>query len=138
MSHDHVRVQKLQAIAYWQQSPLNRPVKITALSRSPMFWAEGFVTCYKFVGGRTLDEAERVLGLRHGELSGGAYFHEFQALPTEDQFELRGYTQTPDGQNWDPSSLYPPGLGAPQWRILPNTLVPSRVAAAVQPGGRLP
>jgi hypothetical protein len=138
MAHDHVAVQKRQAIAYWRLNHLNRPVKVTSVSRPPMFWGEGFVTCYKFVGGRTLDEAERILGLRVGELGAGAYFHEFLALPNEDQFELKGYSQCPDGQNWTPASDYPAGLGAPQWRILPNTFVQSRVAAVVEPGGRFP
>ena len=138
MAHDHVAVQKRIARSYWARNALNRPVKVTSLARPPMFWAEGFVTCYKFVGGRTLHEAERILGLRAGELAAGAYFHEFLALPSEDQFELKGYSQCPDGQNWTPASAYPAGLGAPQWRILPNTYVPSRVAAVVRPGGRFP
>ena len=138
MPHDHVAVQKRQAIAYWQLNHLNRPVKVTSVSRPPMFWGEGFVTCYKFVGGRTLAEAERTLGLKAGELDAGAYFHEFLALPREDQFELKGYSQCPDGQNWTPASDYPAGLGAPQWRILRNTFIPSRVAAVVEPGGRFP
>jgi hypothetical protein len=138
MAHDHVTIQKRQAIEYWRRSPLNRPVKITSLTRPPMFWGEGFVTCYKFVAGRTLEEVERMLGLKVGDLTNGAYFLEFAALPTEDQFELKGYTQCPDGQNWSPTSDYPAGLGAPQWRILPNTFIPSRVAAVVQKGGRIP
>ena len=138
MTHDPLRIQKRLALAYWRESHLNRPVKITALARDPQFWAEGFITCYKFVGGRTLAEAEKILGLKSGELAAGAYLHEFLALPTEDQFELKGYTQTPDGRNWTPRSDYPPGLGAPQWRILPNTYIASRVAAAVPRGGRFP
>ena len=138
MTHDHVLVQKRQALAYWRQGPPNRPVKVTSLSRAPMFWAEGFITCYKFIGGRTLSEAEKILGLKHGDLDAGAYMHEFLVLPTEDQFELKGYSQTPDGQNWTAASEYPAGLGASQWRILPNSFIPSRVAAAVKPGGRFP
>jgi hypothetical protein len=138
MTHDHVAVQKRMAMAYWAASPLNRPVKVTSAARPPMFWAEGFVTCYKFVGGRSLDEVERILGLRLGDLAAGAYFHEFQMLPMVDQFELKGYSQCPDGQNWTPASDYPAGLGAPQWRILPNTFVPSSVAAFIEPGQRFP
>lgn len=137
MVHDHVRVQKRQAMAYWQQNELNRPVKITSLSRPPMFWAEGFVTCYKFVAGRTLAEAEHVLGLKPGELASGAYFHEFQWFPAEDEFELKGYTQTPDGQNWTPASDYPPGAGAPQWRILKHACIATQTVV-VEPGARFP
>jgi hypothetical protein len=138
MAHDHISIQKRQAISYWQMDDLNRPVKITSVRRPPTFWGEGFVTCYKFIRGRKLDEVEQILGLRKGELSTGAYLHEFVTLPTEDQFELKGYSQCPDGQNWTSASDYPPGRGAPQWRILPNTFIQSRIAAIIEPGDHFP
>ena len=72
MAHDHEAVMKREAIAYWAADPLNRPVKVTAILRDPMLWTEGFVTCYKFVAGRTLGEAESILGLPIGELAAGA------------------------------------------------------------------
>jgi hypothetical protein len=138
MRDDHVLILKRQVIAYWRESPLNRPVKVTSFSRPPMFWEGGYVTCYKFVGGRSLAEAERILGLKAGELVGGAYLHEFLQLPSEDQFELKGYSQCPGGQNWTPASAFPAGLGAPQWRIKPGAFIPSRLVAAIQTGGRFP
>ena len=138
MAHDHLAVLKREAVAYWELNPLNRPVKVTSLVRDPMFWAEGFVTCYKFIAGRTLAEAERILGLPNGELAAGAYFYEFMVQPTVEQFELKGYSQCPDGQPWTPSSRYPPGLGAAQWRIKSNTFIPSRLAAIVEPGHKFP
>lgn len=138
MAHDHEAVLKREAIAYWEASPLNRPVKVTAIVRDPMFWTEGFVTCYKFVGGRTLEEAERMLGLPSKELAAGAYFYEFMRLPSADEFELKGYTQCPDGKPWTRDSKYPPGLGAAQWRIKKNTFIASRLAAIVEAGGRFP
>jgi len=136
MAHDHEAVLKRQVIAYWEASPHNRPVKVTAVVRDPMFWTEGFITCYKFVAGRTLEEVEKILGLPSGELGTGAYFYEFMRLPKANEFELKGYSQCPDGKPWVPGSKYPPGLGAAQWRIHKNTFIASRLAAVVEPGGK--
>jgi hypothetical protein len=138
MAHDHEAVMKREAIAYWAADRVNRPVKVTAIVRNPMFWTEGFVTCYKFVAGRTLGEAERILGLPSGQLAAGAYFYEFMRLPTAAEFELKGYSQCPDGKVWSPESEYPPGLGAAQWRVQRNTYIASRLAAIVEPGGKFP
>jgi hypothetical protein len=134
---DHT-VLKRNAVAYWKQNAMNRPVKITAENRAPAFWSEGYITCRKFVTGRTLDEVERILGLRPGELEKGAYVHEFIRLPTIDEFEVRGYTQTPAGQAWTPASAYPAGAGAAQWEIRKNTFIPIRVLAFVAPGHHVP
>jgi hypothetical protein len=131
-------VLKRNAIAYWQQSPLNAPVKLTSLLRLPTFWSEGYVTCHKFIAGRSLSEAERILGLQHGELSNGAYLYAFLRLPTEDEFDTRGYTQTPGGENWEVGGLYPPGAGAAQWEIRKNTHIPTRLLAALRPGEFIP
>ena len=136
--HDPAAVLKRAVRAYWSAEPRNRPVKVAAIVRDPMFWAEGFVTCYKFVCGRTLAETERILGLRDGELAAGAYLYEFMRLPAEHEFELKGYTQCPDGEPWTPASQYPPGLGVAQWRILKNTAIPSRLAAIIEPSGTFP
>lgn len=138
MAWDHEAVRKRGAIAYWEADPLNRPVKVTSLVRPPTLWSEGFVTCRKFVAGRTLEEAERMLGLPAGELRGGAYLYEFMRLPNAHEFELKGYTQCPDGRSWTPDSRYPPGLGAAQWRIVGNSFIPSRLVAIVEPGSRFP
>jgi hypothetical protein len=128
-------VLKKQVIAAWESEPLNRPVKITSIVRDPMFWTEGFITSYKFIAGRSLNEAEGILGLKSGDLLAGAYMYEFMRLPTADEFELKGYSQCPDGKNWQPESEYPAGKGAPQWRVKPNTYIASRLAAIVDPGG---
>jgi hypothetical protein len=129
---------KRNAIEYWQKGAMNAPVKVTSASRHPSFWTEGYITCRKFIAGRTLQEAERILGLRPNELANGAYVYEFVRLPKADEFDLRGYTQTPAGQPWHPGSAYPAGLGAAQWEVRKNTYIPSRLIAAVQPGHRLP
>jgi hypothetical protein len=132
------QVLKRQAIAYWANEARNRPVKLTSVLRQPTLWAEGYVTCWKFVAGRTLAEAERMLGLKENELQGGAYRYEFSRLPREDEFDLRGYTQCPDGEVWTPKSEYPAGLGAPQWCIRRDAAIPSRLVAVVQPGQVIP
>lgn len=130
-------VLKRNAMAYWLAEPGNRPVKLTSMLRDPMFWVEGYITCHKFVAGRSLAEAERVLGLPQGELQGGAYVYEFQRLPEAHEFDLRGYTQCPDGQAWSGSGPYPPGTGAAQWQVRRNTFVPARLVAIVRPGETL-
>lgn len=137
MIHDHEAVLKRAAIAYWQLDPRNRPVKITSIVRPPMFWSEGYITCHKSISGRSLQEIERILGLLKDELLSGAYLYEFMRLPTVDEFELKGYSQCPDGTTWTPASAYPPGLGAPQWKVKYNSGIPSRLAAIVEPGGVL-
>jgi len=138
MSHNNEAVLKREAIAYWKASLLNRPVKVTTIIRDPMFWTEGFVTSYKFVTGRTLAEAEKILGLPQSELAAGAYFYEFMRLPFANEFELKGYSQCPDGKPWTPQSKYPPGLGAAQWRVKPDACIASRLVAIVEPGTRFP
>jgi len=131
-------VLKRNAIAYWQLSPRNKPVKLTSLARAPMFWSEGYITCHKFIAGRSLAEAERILGLRPGELSGGAYLYEFLRLPTAEEFDTRGYTQTPGGQPWHASGQYPVGAGASQWEVRKNTYIPTRLIAAIARGQNIP
>lgn len=129
-------VLKRNAIAYWQQGPRNRPVKVTSFARAPTFWSEGYITCYKFVAGRNLHEVEQILGLRPGELAAGAYLYEFLRLPTIDEFDSRGYTQTPGGQPWHAESQYPVGAGAAQWEVRKNSYIPTKLIAAVEPGGK--
>ena len=131
-------VLKRNAIAYWAKEPRNRPVKLTSMLWPPTLRVVGYVTCWKYVAGRTLQEAERILGLKATELQGGAYQYEFNRLPREDEFDLRGYTQCPDGEVWTPSSDYPPGLGAPQWCLRRDAYIPSRLAAVIPPGKTIP
>ena len=133
---DHA-VLKRMAIAYWQQGQLNKPVKITSASRAPMLWSEGYITCHKFIKGRSLREVEQILGLHAGELAAGAYLYEFLRLPTMEEFDLRGYTQTPGGQTWTPNSKYPVGAGVAQWEVRKNTFIPSRVIATIESGQRV-
>jgi hypothetical protein len=60
--------------------------------------------------------------------------YEFQRLPREDEFDLRGYSQCPNGEPWTPESDYPPGAGVAQWQVKRNTFIPSRLVAIIRPG----
>jgi hypothetical protein len=85
----------------------------------------GYLTSEKFVRGRSLDQVEKILGLVPGELKSGAVVLKLNSVPRPDQFELRGYTQTPAGHVYTGGD-YPPGLGANQWELmekLPATVV---------------
>jgi hypothetical protein len=126
------------ALAYWRKEPRNKPVKLTSVSFEPMFWTEGYITCHKFIAGRTLEEAEQILGFQKGEFGRGAQLHKFLRFPTAEEFDLRGYTQCPDGKAWTPASDYPPGLGAPQWKVRKNSFIPSRIVAVIPPGQTIP
>lgn len=134
MTQDPSLFMKRQVIAYWKHEPRNRPVKITSINRHPTLWTEGYVTCFKFVAGRPLQEVELVLGLQKAELQTGAYLYEFMRLPTETEFELRGYSQCPDGKPWTADSTYPAGRGAPQWEVTKDAYIPSRLASVIGPG----
>jgi hypothetical protein len=138
MIWDHEAALKRDVVAYWEAEPRNRPVKITPINRDPMFWTEGYITCYKFIGGRPLAEAVQILGLKPIEFVGGAYFFEFTRFPAPGEFELKGYSQCPDGEPWTPESEYPKGLGAAQWQVKRNTFIPSHIAAIVRAGGMIP
>jgi len=101
-----------------------------------MFWTEGFITCYKFIGGRSLEQAERILGLPTGEFLAGAYMYEFMRLPTADEFELKGYSQCQMESlgrlvvNILPVSA--PHSGGSK----PSTYIPSRLVAIVGTGDK--
>lgn len=138
MVWDHEAALKREVVAYWEAEPGNRPVKIVSIVHQPMFWTEGFVTCYKFIGGRSLDEALEILGLKPKDFILGAYFYEFMRLPAPAEFELKGYSQCPDGETWTSASDYPPGLGAAQWRVKRNTFIPSRLVAIVDSRSSIP
>jgi hypothetical protein len=82
----------------------------------------GYCTSVKFLAGRTPAEMERILGFKAGtKLKDGAEIFRVDPLPSADQFELRGYTQLPDGVPQRNGKVvderYPPGLGAPQWDL---------------------
>jgi hypothetical protein len=118
---------KQNVAVYWQAERWNWPVKVISAQRGLALGASagrvvpvsGFVTSEKFVRGRPLDQIEKILGLLSGELKNGAVLLRLNFLPLPQQFELRGYTQTPAGEVYA-GGIYPPGLGANQWELKAN------------------
>jgi hypothetical protein len=120
-AHTGVDVLKVKqnAIEYWLQDPrMNWPVKVISAQRGANVGAalgrivpvRGCVVSAKFVLGRPLELAERILGLRPGELTPGAVLLRLNRLPNADEFDLAaGYT------NVAAYPGYPPGLGSNQW-----------------------
>ena len=87
--------------------------------------ARGYITEERFLFGKTPDQMERLLGLLPFQLRGGAKLYRLSHLPKKDEFECKGYTHLPGGQpfefdlhQWQMGSLYPPGGGAPQYRLV--------------------
>jgi hypothetical protein len=123
-----IDVQKVKqnVIAYWLEDPrLNWPVKVISAQRGASLSASlgrsvpvrGCVVSAKFVLGRPLALAERILGLRPGELSAGAVLLRLNRLPQTLEFDLApGYT------NVAAYPGYPPGLGSNQWILTANIL----------------
>ena len=72
----------------------------------------GFVTQYKYLGGRTLFQMESLLGFQSGRLSNGAAKAHDPKLSDDIQ--------------------YPPGQGIPQWKL--TRPIPGRVAAVLARG----
>jgi hypothetical protein len=116
-----IDVQKVKqnVIAYWREDPrMNWPVKVISAQRGIGLGAtlgrlvsvRGCVVSAKFVLGRPLPLAERILGLCPGELSQGAVLLHLNRLPEANEFDLAtGYT------NVAAYAGYPPGLGSNQW-----------------------
>ena len=127
---------------YWQLQPDNWPAKVISPQRAQQLQLvvglatniRGYITCDKFLKGRTPDQMESVLGLPQGDLSQGAWVLHPLCLPLVTQFDLRGYTQTPAGLPYAGSGAYPPGLGASQWELTDD--IPAVVVAFVAPGQR--
>jgi len=129
---------KRLVVSYWGQNSSNRPVRVARAIQEPEFWVEGYFSSYKFISGRRLPEVERILGFPTGYLQAGAYLYELTRLPCIDEFELKGYSQCPDGKPWTASSEYPVGAGAPQWRIKRSYYIPAKLLAIVESGGVIP
>jgi hypothetical protein len=132
---DEAKLKSLVIEVWNEQHPTL--VKVVSAERGPSTAVGGYITNEKFVLGRTPAEMERILGLTLGELGDGAHVMRLNRLPTSEEFELRGYTNTPAGQTYiegvsDPR--YPPGLGAPQWQLKKGVQLPSTTAKFVRLG----
>ncbi len=117
---------KQNAVAYWLEDPrMNWPVKVISAGRATSLRAtqgrvvpvSGCVVSAKFVLGRPLGLAERILGLRPDELMQGAVLLRLNRLPQPNEFDLAaGYT------NVAAYLGYPPGLGSNQWILTVDIL----------------
>lgn len=130
---------KKNVIEYWQADTGNWPVKVVSMARGTAMNAvpgrvvlvKGYVASEKFVAGRTPDYAEKLLGLKPGDLANGAMRMRLNRLPQPHEFELRAYTYLPAGQPYT-GGAYPPGLGANQWELLVE--IPATVVKIAGPG----
>ena len=128
---------KQNVIAYWQEDPrMNWPVKVISAQRSggaakgSTLSGRGCVVSAKFVLGRPLTLAERILGLFPGELSQGAALLWLNRLPYPSEFDLvAGYTNVPAYPG------YPIGQGSNQWILTTDILATVRQVAG--PSGTL-
>ena len=128
---------KQNVIAYWLEDPrMNWPVKVISTQRSPgaavnnILPVRGCIVSAKFVLGRPLALAERILGLIPGELRQGAALVWLNRLPDPNEFDLiPGYTNVPAYPG------YPIGLGSNQWILTTDILATVRKIAG--PSGTL-
>jgi hypothetical protein len=122
---------KSMAIATWRTGGMNTLVKVMPMAHRPdPRLMVGACTSFKYIAGRTPEEMGQVVGVRT-KLASGASVYLIRPLPIPDEFDLRGYTQTPGGvatdhEDYRPHPEYPPGHGAPEWhlaRVSQNRLV---------------
>jgi hypothetical protein len=115
---------KQLVIEKWQSAPELWPVKVMSLMRLGELESKaggnitrvgGYFTCLRAVRGRTPDEMEDLLGFARGYLGSGAAIFKFTDLPKADEFELRGYSQLPDGETFNGIVIRRPGQQRPQY-----------------------
>lgn len=144
---------KLIVIEQWKSAPTFWPVKVLSISRTleleqrlgrKLGAVGGYFTCLKNIRLRTPTEMEDILGFQKGTFSSGVSVWKLNDLPKPDEFELRGYTQTPGGENFDGIVIrrsdlrrpqyvlrdgtlakFPPGLAVEQWELAKNVLLPA-------------
>ena len=122
---------KQNVIAYWlEDTRMNWPVKVISAqsghgaATGEVVPVRGCVVSAKFVLGRQLSLAERILGLLPGELRQGAVLLRLNRPPNPDEFDLfPGYTNVPAYPG------YPIGLGSNQWILTTDILATVRKVA---------
>ncbi len=146
--------------------PGRRPVKVVNPSGANYLKSSGqiagYITCEKYLFGKTCKEIERLLGLRPFDLRSLAYVFVLQRLPTPAEIDFHLSTAFPGGGVYDDKShdtymearenyrrgrnlfvrshtpvvnAWPPGSArVPQWKIRSETPIPAgRIIAAVTP-----
>lgn len=113
---------KATLIAMWRKGGGDTLVKVTPFGLKPGDWPVGYCTTIKYIVGRTPAEMEQAVGFASNtKLAQGAEIFLVRPLPMAAQFELRGYSHTPEGISTSvktPDPRYPPGLGVPQWNLV--------------------
>lgn len=109
-------VLKRSVIQMWKERGNNTPVKVVSATRGYSPSVRGYITTAGWVKGCGPADLEKRLGLPAGELAAGAVVMTLARTPAADEFEMRGYSQCPDGLQYD-GGRYPPGAGVPQWQL---------------------
>ena len=128
----------------WTLRGPSQIVKVVPRGGSPEAKLGGYITLGKFLLGKTPQEIEHALGLKHGYLADGARIYRFTRLPMLYEYEYELTTLYPDGLAYNPSSsdpAYPPGSPViHQWRIKPGAQIPvdSRNFLELAPGQPFP
>ena len=135
-----VQILKNQAMAMWRMGAGDTLVKIVARGAAvPGQKDVGYCTTLKFIVGRDPEEMEDILGFARGtRLLNGADIFRIDPLPSRDQFELKAYSYLPDGVPQMGGKvinpLFPPGKGAPQWKLVNYPWSLLKKLATVLPG----
>ena len=153
------------AIEKWGSAPELWPVKVLSMTRTlelehklkggKLDKIGGYFTCLRAIRFKTPAEMEDILGFQKGAFSSGVAVWKLNALPKPDEFELRGYTQTPGGETFDgvimrrqgaarpeyfsrdgKAVAYPPGLAVEQWELRPGLLLAATQLARVPFGAK--
>jgi hypothetical protein len=117
--YSRVDIDKLKRIAIESWSAC-RLVKVVSARKGPLSTVDGYITLEKYLLGCDCGEMARRLGLPSSSLYEGAYVMRLKRPPAPAEFELRGYTNTPQGKTYKPGgkSDYPPGSAIPQWKLI--------------------
>jgi hypothetical protein len=155
---------KLIVIEQWKSAPTFWPAKVLSISRTlelerklgrRLSTVGGYFTCLKNLLLRTPAEMEDILGFQKGTFSSGVSVWKLKDLPKPEEFELRGYTQTPGGESFDgivirrsdlrrpqylqkdgTSAKFPPGLAVEQWELEKGILLPATELERVSFGAK--
>ena len=168
-AYDHVSKLKAMARDKWNSGSHCWPVKVMSLDRLASLERDhglvsqvsGYITVWRAVFGRSPTEMADILGFHPSLFMSGVSIWKLNALPTDDQFELRSYTNLPKGRPLNPLDEeekvsvvrqpgrarpyffdkkngheleYPPGLGVEQWELTQR--VPATEIQKVLPSQR--
>ena len=108
-AYDHVSKLKAMARDMWNSQHC-WPVKVMSLvslqrDYGMVSQVSGYITVRRAVFGRSPMEMADILGFHPSLFMSGVSIWKLNVLPTDDQFELRSYTNQPGGQKLDPDEV---------------------------------